>query len=406
MKVFLALGNEDIEDVIKECDFEIVDSDDNLLSLIDLIEYIDIDAIVVNRLLDDDGEVLLKLANKAVKKSIKLVVLIEDYEDYEERRLITNLVNLGITAFVKLGDITKEILEETLHDYPQEFDFSIFSKEEIIKEKYISPDDYRKIIGIYSPYSVGKTVLAANLAKCYEKNKLSVTLIDTDHNKKDILYYFPLENNDYLKMTKLYKDIQSGKEIEDISDYEINISKRLKIFTDHRDSVYKITGDMINTIVRNSDSNIVILDISRYLDNKLINEMLSLCDEKIIVADKMLSTLNGLPYKLNLNNYNKKNLNLVINKNVNLKSLSDKEIANHFRDIAVFGKEKHSLDFNDIFFIPDKFELIAEAIADREAAYGKDQEFDKCIEKIATSLYHMNTSKPNKKSFLGKLFKK
>lgn len=280
------------------------------------------------------------------------------------------------------------------------------NKAVVVKEKvvYKTPRDYQKVIGIYSPYSVGKTVIAANLAMYYVKNKLNVTLVDTDYYKKDLLYYFDIDNSDFLKMQNLYRDIDSGKEIDNISLYEINMSKRLKIFTDHRDSIYKVTPDMVNTIVRNSDSNIVVIDISRDLENEIINEILSLCDEKIIVVDKMLSTLNGIPYKLHLKNNIMKKLKLIVNKDVNIRSLSNKEIEIHFKDIKLFGMEKYSLSFDELFFIPNKFELIAEALANREVAYGKDSEFDSSIEKIARSLYQINTTKSGKRGLLKKMF--
>jgi cellulose biosynthesis protein BcsQ len=276
----------------------------------------------------------------------------------------------------------------------------------VVKERivYRTPKDYQKIIGIYSPYSVGKTTLAVNLAMCYAKNKLNVTLVDTDYFKKDMLYYFSINSSDYLKMQRLYKDTQDQKEIDSISSYEINITKRLKLFTDHRDSIYKVTEDMINTIVRNSESNIVIIDISRCLDNELINKMLCLCDEKIIVADKMLSTLNGIPYKLPLKSHNLRKLKLVINKDINIKNLSNKEIKQYFKDIELFGVKKYSLDFDGMFFIPNRLELIAEAMANREAAYGKNIEFDNSIERIARALYRTNIGESGKKGLLKKIF--
>ncbi|SKC78791.1 hypothetical protein [Maledivibacter halophilus] len=277
----------------------------------------------------------------------------------------------------------------------------------IIKEKvvYKTPRDYQKIIGIYSPYSAGKTVIAANLAKCYTKNKLTVGLIDTDYYKKDLIYYFPLKNSDFLKMLNLYKDLEGERDTSDISSYGISIGKRLTLFSDHRDSIYKITYEMVNSIVRNCVANIIIIDISKDLDNTVINEILSLCDERIIVADKMLSTLNGLPYKLSLKRFNRRNISLIINRDVNIKNLSNMDIIKHFKHIELFGKEKYSLNFDEIFFIPNNLELIAEALARREVAYGKDKDFDESIEKIAATLYKISALKSNKRSLLGKLFK-
>lgn len=278
----------------------------------------------------------------------------------------------------------------------------------IIKEKviYKTPQDYQKVIGIYSPYSTGKTVIAANLSKCYAKNKVTVTLIDTDYYKKDLIYYFPLKNSDFLKMINLYKDIQKKKEINDISLYGMRLGKRLTLFSDHRDAIYRMTFEMISSVVQSCRSNVIIIDISKDLDKEIINKILSICDERIIVADKMLSTLNGLPYKLNLSRSNRKNISLIINKDISIKGLSNKDIIQYFRNIELYGKGKYSMNFDEIFFIPNKLELIAERLAKRKVAYGKDKHFDDSIERIAACLYKSNSLKVSKGGVLSKLFKK
>lgn len=282
-------------------------------------------------------------------------------------------------------------------------------KDVIFKEKivYKTPSDYQKVIGIYSPYPLGKTVIASNLAKYYSNEKLNVTLIDTDFIKKDILYYFPLEDTDFFKLVQLNKDLRIGKEIIDSKQYGIKIKKNLRIFTDHRDSKYEMTLQMINLIVRSSKSNIIIIDIARNLEDKMANEILELCDEKLIVADKMLSTLNGLPYRLSLNKYNLKNLNLIINRNIDVKGLSDSRIESYFKNIKISENEVYNIDFNHVFFIPNKFELILNSTADREVAYGKDTEFDESIKAIGNSIYRTNTSsnKGGIKGLIGRLIK-
>lgn len=262
----------------------------------------------------------------------------------------------------------------------------------IIREKivYKPPRDYQKVIGIYSPYAVGKTVIASNLTKYYTKNKLEVTLIDTDYYKKDLLYYFPLDDDDFLKLSGLYNDTEMGKEIYEIDSYAIEVGSRLKLFTDHRDSQYKITIDMVNNIIRSSESNLIIIDIARQLEPELANEILALCDERIIVTDKMISTLNGLPYKLRLSKYNMKNLSLIVNRDINIKGLWKSRIEAYFRDIELTEDEKYNLEFNNVFFVPNRFELISEAMSNRDAAFGGDEEFDESIIKIGSSLYQVN----------------
>ena len=280
----------------------------------------------------------------------------------------------------------------------------------IIKERivYTHPKDYQKIIGIFSPYAAGKTVIASNLAKCYVRKNLTVTLIDTDYLKKDLLYYYPLEDGDFFKVADLYNDLNMGKEIGDVNSYAIEIGSKLKLFTDHRDSRYEMNLELISHIVRDSKSNIVIIDISSTLGEEVVNEVLSICDERLLVADKMISTLNGLPYRLSLKTYNRRNLSLIINRDVDIRGLPNRKLEKYFKDVELPEKERFSLNFEHIFFIPNRLELIAEALSSRDVAYGEDQEFDESIEVIASSLYQINNNYKGGRvrSILDKLFTK
>ncbi|MDK2920170.1 MAG: hypothetical protein PWQ37_2903 [Candidatus Petromonas sp.] len=190
MKVFLAVGNDEIEEVIRECSFEIVDSENNLVSLIDLLDYISLDAVIINRLLDDDGKMVLKLAEKAHSKGVKILVLVNDFNDYEERKLITNLVNLGVTAFLKITEISKEKIENILYKYPEEFDFSVFSEPKIeVVEKVKSV--FKEIITVYSPLSQGATTVASHLAVKLAKSKnCRVCIVDYNPLKPRFKYVF------------------------------------------------------------------------------------------------------------------------------------------------------------------------------------------------------------------------
>jgi MinD-like ATPase involved in chromosome partitioning or flagellar assembly len=391
-------------EIVEEC------SDLEVLKII--LEYSDVDVVILDRYLDETEngykiKTLIKNTRR-VKKDVRFIILLGEYEE----NFVSAMVNLGVFDLVVGEEITTEI-NELLNNPRIEFDFSKYSnlstsKGKKIKEKvvYKLPKDYQKIIGIYSPYATGKTVIATNLAKYYVKNRIPVTLIDTDFIKKDLLYYYPLGNKDFFKLVNLYEAIKDNKDINDIKPYTIEID-RLKLFTDHRDSKYQISFEMVNTIVRNSDSNVIIIDISSCLNKELANEILYLCDERVIVADKMISTLNGLPYKLTLKRCNRKNLSLVINKNIEIKSLSNKEILKCFKNIELSEREKYSLDFKDIFFIPNRFKLIVEGLANREEAYGKDPEFDESIEKLAASLYQIgaNFKKTGMKEILSKIFR-
>ncbi len=190
MKVFLAVGNKGLEEIIRECDIKILDSEDSLVSLLELMDFINVDVIVVNRLLDDEGDILIKIAKKATRQSIKLVVLTDDFERYEERKLITNLVNEGVNGFIKLSEISKESIQEILDNYPKEFDFSVFSEPKIeVIEKVKSV--FKEVITVYSPLSQGSTTTAAHLAMKLASSKgCRVCIVDYNPLKPRFKYIF------------------------------------------------------------------------------------------------------------------------------------------------------------------------------------------------------------------------
>jgi len=386
-----------------------------------LCENKDYTILVVEDHLDDNKPAKAQYFSKLRKENpeLRIIYLVNDcyhkssyLEDIYEAKAynclfkkdgsIENIVYISLNprnrseaqSYYGFASNTDEYVEDhrSLVDMPEKVYKHRNNGDVIIKEKivYKPPRDYQKIIGIYSPYAVGKTVIASNLAKYYTKTKLEVTLVDTDYHKKDLLYHFPLDDDDFFKMTNFYKDIAMGKEIYEVDSYAIEIGSRLKLFTDHRDSQYEITFDMVNYITRSCESNLIIIDLANYLEPELVNQILALCDERIIVSDKMISTLNGLPYKLRLQKYNMRNLTLVINRDLNMKGFSKNRIEGYFRDIELSEDEKYSVEFNNIFFVPNKFELIAESMANRDVAFGKDKEFDESIMRIANSLYQTN----------------
>lgn len=51
MKILLVIGNRDIESRIRYEKLEVVDSEADLETVLDLLNYIDIDGLVINRLL-------------------------------------------------------------------------------------------------------------------------------------------------------------------------------------------------------------------------------------------------------------------------------------------------------------------------------------------------------------------
>ena len=264
------------------------------------------------------------------------------------------------------------------------------NKIEFIREL---PADYKKIIGIYSPYSIGKTTLACNLASCYIMQGLKVALIDTDYNKKDVQYHFNIDFSEHLqRLRMLYMDLQQKKQIKGIEDYCIKI-KGLELYTDHRDSIYSFEYEMLEAILRNSNSNIIIVDISNNLEGNTINRIMSVCNDKLLIVDKTISNILGLPSSLKfIDSSNYKNMSLVINKDIEVKGLSDKEILDFLSDIEVFGVDTASICFKYVFKVPNKYRELIERMMKKlpTPLYGKDKDFDKAIDNIAEGLYPLN----------------
>ncbi len=138
MKVILATGSPGIDKQIKlseKC--TIVDNVGDLSELLDLLNYVTVDSLVVNRLLDDqEGVLLVKLAQAAKAKKINVVVLTDKIDSYEERQLISSLANLSVFVFMTFDNLSGKLIEESIFNYPERFDFSILA-ETIVKEKAV-----------------------------------------------------------------------------------------------------------------------------------------------------------------------------------------------------------------------------------------------------------------------------
>lgn len=259
-----------------------------------------------------------------------------------------------------------------------------------IKQLNQLPKDYKKIIGIYSPYAVGKTTIACNLASSYVKEGISVALIDTDDKKKGVQYHFnidPLEGINNL--SSLDKAIRNDKQISKIEDYCISF-KSLDIYTDHRDGRYSFSYEMLDKIIKYSDANVILIDISSSLQGELINKILSVCNERLLIIDKALSNLLSLPAELSfLDDYNYKNMSLVLNKNINIKAFKEKELIEFLSSIEVFGMRKSMGSLKHIFLVPNRYKELIECMLREPPStfYGKDKEFDQAIDKIAYTIY-------------------
>ena len=90
-RVFLCLRkiDKDIERKINKANISIVDYESNINLIYDILDIVDMDVLIISIELDDDEEMLLRLASKAKEKGIKIIVLLEEMESSRSRKLVT-----------------------------------------------------------------------------------------------------------------------------------------------------------------------------------------------------------------------------------------------------------------------------------------------------------------------------
>lgn len=181
-KVFLSIGKLDakLDTIINSANINIVDYEDNINLVYDVLDIVDIDILILNRLLDDTGDILVSTAAKAKEKGIKVIILLEELESSKERKLITRLINENVTSFIRFSEVTKKRIEKAVKSYPKEFDFKIFSKSKVeVKYKEVIKTVFKEVIAVYSPLSQGSSVIASHLAMSIAKTQgCRVCLVD------------------------------------------------------------------------------------------------------------------------------------------------------------------------------------------------------------------------------------
>ncbi|WP_027633433.1 hypothetical protein [Clostridium hydrogeniformans] len=184
-KVFLALGNKELEDKFKELDIEIVDEESDLNVLKDLLKYIDTEYLIINRLLDNEkAESLIDISRIAQRKNIKVIIITS--EVLEEKKLVSALVAQDVNAFVSLNNIGKDEIvneiESYVKNYPESFDYNLISTPEvkIVKETEVIKEQVIK-----------STIVKQEVIACYSDNSLSsaqfsIMMAETIANETDL----------------------------------------------------------------------------------------------------------------------------------------------------------------------------------------------------------------------------
>jgi len=158
-KVFLSIGNKTLEDKIKSYNsIEIVDGESDLKIVKALIQHLQVEYIIINSLLDEEGDSLLEIAKEARKNDIKVIVIMPGMESIIEKKLVGALANVDVNAFIFINDLTEEKLKNILDNYPKEFNFNMLGKQEV---KFIEKEK------IVKEEIIKATVLKSNIITCY-----------------------------------------------------------------------------------------------------------------------------------------------------------------------------------------------------------------------------------------------
>lgn len=196
-KVFLCLGKLDpkIQKIINKANINIIDYEDNINLINDVLEIVDIDLLIINRMLDDTGDNLVQIAAKAKEKGIKIIILLEEMESSKERKLITRLINEDVTSFIKFSEVTKRKIERTVKNYPVEFDFKAFSKTKIeYREVQVVKSRFKEVIAVYSPLSQGASTISSHISMSIAKTQnCKVCLVDFNPLKPSFKKIFTRE---------------------------------------------------------------------------------------------------------------------------------------------------------------------------------------------------------------------
>jgi cellulose biosynthesis protein BcsQ len=310
LRLLFAIGNETIEKKLKNdtSGYEAVDFLTTLGDLYDMLNYTEVNGIVFNALLDDNNfNYSIKLAKRTAEKGIKVIVLIGDI-DYEQQKSISLLVNCGVTAFLKLNEVSGTKIFDIFSDYPKEFDFNILVENtvesktnfpKIVVKREIIKSVFKEVIAVYSPTSEGSTTVATHLAVALATSKnCRVCLADLNLLKPRIKGIFNASTDNTLSdaLNCVIKDSLTHDTLESLtwqSKYKnLNILFGLYDFNDYYANIGKVEyyEEIIEKLKFIFDY--VIIDTNSFHDIEGTHAAL-------VKADKVIVPVKGCRYSIN-----------------------------------------------------------------------------------------------------------
>lgn len=302
LKVIIATGSSDIDSKIKLINHVLVDSVNDLSELIDLLNYVEVDALIVNRLLDSEGNQLIELAKAAQTRNIKIVMLTDKVDDYQERKLISILANLSVYSYFTFEHINERVINDALNNYPDKFEFRILA-ETIIKEKLVTVTKEKIIERVVNFHNkvitvVGNAELTAELAVIAAKHcNKKVVILDLDFFDSGIAALLRLEeslknNSKESDFQYLLGNVDKGGVDKDCLERSCIQVKGLNLYT----LVTEYRPDNYHNL-KNVQIDKLIDFVYRNYDLTLVNVNASVLDEYSVMAsqnsDHVILSLNG-----------------------------------------------------------------------------------------------------------------
>lgn len=297
-RIFLSIGNTTVEEKIRNYkNLVITDMESDLQLLKQIIPHIDVEFIIINSLLDDDGFDLIEVSKIAIDNDINVVILMNGIESFEEKKLVGALVNKGVNAFINLNELNEKDLLKILANYPKEFNFAslgnpevkIIEKDKIIEKEVLKVTSYRSdsIITFLSNSSTGKTYLSWNLSYALSK-QYKVALINID-NSSSANCFFGIDQED-MALQNSHK-----KTLKEIIDEGYRINKNLIVYTGEFGIRSYIKNEVLFKVINQlrRENNIIIIDAASGITDNLMTSI-NYSNDLIFVYD-----LDNSHFKLN-----------------------------------------------------------------------------------------------------------
>ena len=243
--------------------------------------------------------------NEKLKQENNLEIICKDIQ-YKEAILEILLENKNVDILIINNDLPGEIQTEKL-----------LNEIKVINNK-IKKEKTNKIITLFGPSNVGKTITIINIAKILENKYKKILIIDFDLNKPNI--------NNFLGIKKTIKN--NFVKINNLENIKNNLNKLLIKYNKKIEIISGLKNYFNNQINNIEKINLNIFEIFKYLKNiydfilidigtenkkEINNILIKNSDLNFLLIEGNLIGINKAKILIN-NLYDKNNFNLIINK--------------------------------------------------------------------------------------------